>query len=44
MYRCMVDQHLIVLNLYSVSVTKILVTEFITGKVLWNLNINMLTQ
>ena len=30
MYR--VNQHLIVLNLYSVSINKILVTEFITVK------------
>ena len=32
MCKCRVEQHLIVLNLYSVSINKILVTEFITMK------------
>ena len=34
-----VNQHLIVLNLYSVSINKILVTEFIPAKVSRNLNL-----
>ena len=38
MGRYRVNQHLIVLNLYSVSISKILVTEFITMKVGQNLN------
>ena len=44
MYR--VYQHLIVLNLYSVSINKILVTKFITVKKLQNLNLmeNVSTQ
>ena len=32
-FRCRVNQHLIVLNLYSVSINKILVTEFMTVRV-----------
>ena len=44
--RCRVNQYLIVLNLYSVSVSKVLVTEYITVKVSQNLNLmlNMSTQ
>ena len=34
-----VNQHLIVLNLYSVSINKILVMEFITVEVSQNLNL-----
>ena len=34
-----VNLHLIVLNLYSVSINKIIVTEFITVKVSQNLNL-----
>ena len=37
--RYMVKQHLIVLNLHSVSVNKVLVTEFITVKVSQNQNL-----
>ena len=33
-----VNQHLIVLNLYNALINKIMVTEFITLKVSWNLN------
>ena len=46
MCRCRVNQHLIVANLYSVSISKILVTEFITVKASQNLNLmlNMSTQ
>ena len=39
MRRYFVNQHFIVLNLYSVSIDKILVTEFITEKVSQNLNL-----
>ena len=44
MYR--VNQHLIVLNLGSVSINKVLVTEFNTVKVSQNLNLmqNMSTK
>ena len=44
--RCRVNQYLIVLNLYSVSVSKVLVTEYITVKVSQNINLmlNMSTQ
>ena len=38
MFRFRVNQRLIGLNLDSVSINKILVTEFITVKVLKNLN------
>ena len=42
--RYRVNQHLIVLNLGSVSINKVLVTKFITVKVSQNLNLipNML--
>ena len=44
-----VDQHLIVLNLYSVSINKILVLKFMTVKVPQNLksmqkNVNTVTS
>ena len=39
MCRYSVNQHLIVLNLYSVSFNKIFVMEFITVKSLSNLNL-----
>ena len=39
MCRYRVNQHLIVLNLYSVPINKILVKEFITVKVSLNLNL-----
>ena len=38
MYKHRVDQHLIVLNSYSISINKILVTEFMTVKASQNLN------
>ena len=40
-YMCMyrVNQHLIVLNIESVSINKVLVTEFISVKVSQNLNL-----
>ena len=46
MCRYRVDQHLIILNLYSVSLNKILVTEFITVKSSQNLHFmqNVSTQ
>ena len=43
MYRYRVNQDLIVLNLYSVSINKILVTKFITAKLSQKLNV-MSTQ
>ena len=39
MYWYSVNQHLIVLNLYSVSFNKILVMEFITVKSSLNVNL-----
>ena len=39
--RYRVNQHLIVLNLYSVSINKILVMKFATLKVSRNLNLNL---
>ena len=39
MCRYRVNQQLIALNLYSVSINKILAMEFITVKVLQNLNL-----
>ena len=39
MCRYRVNQHLIVINLDSVSINKILVTEFITVKVSQNINL-----
>ena len=38
MYSYRVNQHLIILNLHSVSIYKILVTEIIAVKVSQNLN------
>ena len=38
MCKCMVDQHLIVINLHSILINKILVTGFMTVKVWPNLN------
>ena len=38
MHKHRVDQHLIVLNSYSISINKILVTEFMTVKASQNLN------
>ena len=38
MYKHRADQHLIVLNSYSISINKILVTEFMTVKASQNLN------
>ena len=38
MFKCTVDQHLIFLNLHSISINKILVLEFMTAKVSQNLN------
>ena len=37
MHRYWVSQHLIVLNLYNVSINQVLVTEFIAAKVSQNL-------
>ena len=39
MCRYRVNQHLIVLNIYSVPINKILVKQFITVKVSLNLNL-----
>ena len=44
MRRYTVNQHLIVLNLYSVSISKILVTEFVTVKVSQYLNYDMVKR
>ena len=39
-FRCRVNEHVIVLYLYNVSINKILGTEFITVKVSQNLNLS----